>query len=128
MIKYHAYKDYYVLDEKISVQTDIKISKVIRNKHSSMSRAGRITLFPGFIWDGATGAIDTPDVMEASAFHDFCCNEYNNGNLTKEQRKQADQMFKGLLKKQSVWSLRVKWMYQAVRKFFETKEWFKRVF
>ena len=125
MIKYEKRDKNYIVTEAISIKTDIRPDKAISNKYSSMTKGGKITLFPGFIWDGATGALVTPKIMQASAFHDACCDWYNEGLLTKFQRKQADKTFKGQLKEAGMWSLRVKWVYQAVRKFFEFKEWFK---
>lgn len=90
--------------------------------------AAKITLLPGFWWDGTTGAIDTPDIMRASAFHDFICREYNKGKLTKYQRKLGDKMFKSVLKQSGMSKFRIKYIYQAVRKFFELKGWFRKVF
>ena len=127
MIQYDKQGKNYILKEEISIKTDIHPDKAIKNKYSSITKAGKITLYPGFLWDGATGAVDTPKIMQASAMHDFICNEYNCGKLTKEQRELGDKMFKSQLKAANMWSFRVKYVYQAVRKFFEVKEWFKKV-
>jgi hypothetical protein len=127
MIKYKKFGKGYVLKEILTIETGIRIPASIRNKHSTMGVKGKITLYPGFYWDGATGAIDTDDILEASAFHDFICNAYNKGKLTKEHRKLGDKMFKGKLKETDMWEVRIKYIYQFVRKFFETKEWFKKI-
>ena len=128
MIEYEKVTGGYQITETISTRSGIKIAKPIKNRSSSMSKGGRITLQPGFFWDGPTGAIDTPDTMEASAFHDFICNEYNQGKLDKFQRKQGDKMFKRKLKETKMSKFRIEYLYQAVRKFFELKEWFKKIF
>ena len=128
MIQYKKVTGGYQVTETICTESGIKIEVPIRNSSSSMTKGGKITLLPGFFWDGATGAIDTPDIMEASAFHDFICNEYNQKRLTNAQRKQGDKMFKGKLKETDMSKFRIKYVYQAVRKFFEAKEWFKKIF
>ncbi len=128
MIKYKKVIGGYQVTETICIETGIKLNVGIINRSSAMNKKGKITLVPGFFWDGATGAVDTPDIMEASAFHDFICNEYNQGKLTKSQRKRGDKMFKGKLKETKMSRFRIKYVYQAVRKFFEIKEWFKKIF
>jgi len=128
MIKYKKSGSLYILTEKIHRDTEIKPHKPINGINSYMGTSGRIVLLPGYKWDGATGALDTPDIMESSAFHDFICTEYENGHLTKAQRKQGDKLFKQMNKETDMPSARVKWTFQAVRKFFEVKEWFKKLF
>ena len=128
MIKYREVKGGYVVTEAICIQTEIRPKVGIINKTSAINKSGQITLGPGFFWDGATGVVDTPSIMEASAFHDFICNEYNKGRLTKLQRKQGDKMFKDKLKETNMPKFRIKYVYQVVRKFFELKGWFKKIF
>lgn len=128
MIEYKKVTGGYQVTETICTRSGIKLEVAIKNRSSSMTKGGRITLLPGFFWDGATGAIDTPDIMEASAFHDFICNEYNQGRLTTSQRKQGDKMFKSKLKETGMSKFRIHYIYQSVRKFFEFKEWFKKIF
>ena len=127
MIKYKKVQGGYKITETICTNTGIKLDVGIINKSSAMNKKGKITLAPGFFWDGATGAVDTPSIMEASAFHDFICNEYNRKKLTKMQRKQGDKMFKGKLKETNMPKFRIKYLYQIVRKFLEAKDWFKKI-
>ena len=127
MIKYEKVKGGYLVTEKISTYTNIKIDKSILNVTSNMNVEGKISLYPGFFWDGATGAIDTDDIMEASAFHDFICNAYEDGRLTKYQRKLGDKMFKSKLKETDMSKFRIKYIYQVVRKFLELKGWLKKI-
>jgi len=114
-------KDYRVT-HRISRKTSIKPPQPIKDQFASLDTEGVIVLLPGFCYDGATGAVDTDSIMTASAFHDAATDWYNRGLLTKAERKIADQMFKSINKEGEMPSLRVKWTYQAVRKFFEFKE------
>ena len=128
MINYEKVTGGYIVTEVISRESGIKITEPINNSSSSMTRGGKITLLPGFFSDGATGAIDTFDILEQAFFHDFICNEHNKKKLTKAQRKQGDKFFKSQLKKTKMSKFRIKYVYQAVRKFLEAKDWFRKVF
>jgi len=83
---------------------------------------------PGHCSDGATGARDKY-IIPAAWKHDIACNLYNAGLITKEQRKMADKAFqKNLDKNKNVSEFRADYLYGAVRKFFEAKEWLKKIF
>lgn len=46
---------------------------------------GLLELFPGFVWDGASGPMwDTPTVMRASAYHDVFCRLMRSGQVSYE--------------------------------------------
>lgn len=55
-----------------------------------MSVDGCLRLFPGFRHDGATGAIDTPQNMNASRYHDALYSAIAEGLIPFEARKAAD--------------------------------------
>jgi len=109
----------YRVTRTFSMSTGIIPVKTISSAFCSLDEDGKIIIRKGFCWDGATGAIDTPSIMHGSCVHDVFCNWFNEGLITKENRKQADQLFKTINKQEHMPKIRVKWVYQAVRKFFE---------
>lgn len=123
MIKYDDIKDkkYRVVIPFVKA-IDIKPKDSIRTTFGSLTQYGRLTIHKGFCWDGPTGMIDTESTMQSSCIHDILCEWYADGLLTKEERKQADQLFKAENKATNMPSIRIKYSYQAVRKFLEVKD------
>lgn len=75
----------YELQEKIIIFLDNQYPKFIGNKFiielekTEISDPKSIlTLYPGFRWDGNSGAIDTSKCLKASAIHDALCNTIND--------------------------------------------------
>jgi hypothetical protein len=79
----HNYKDVdfnydkvagvYRVRKTFSVTSDIIPPKEVKTHFSNLSMNGTITIEKGFVWDGASGAFDTPNIMLASCIHDALC-------------------------------------------------------
>lgn len=76
---------------------------------------GLLTVNPGFRWDFASGAIDTPPMVIASLAHDALCRLMAHGKLPWSTRKQADVYFRELLKANGCSFVRRWYAYLAVR-------------
>lgn len=86
-----GFRSYRLLQNQ-SYQTSI-FDQDIRTKFGHLTPDGMLTLFAGFWWDGATGAIDTPSIMRASVFHDWVCTNVLTGILPASYRRKGDDMF-----------------------------------
>lgn len=117
-LEYDEVGSWYRVTKKHQKQTSIKNKKIF-NQFSSLDIDGIQTLLPGFCWNGADFARDTDNILEDSAYHDFVCREHKKGNLSDADRKLADKDFKAGLKKTDMSKFRIKYIYQAMRKFFE---------
>jgi len=105
-IKYKKLKPgmkYSVL-EIFCVKTGIKplciktrTSKALKMDFSYLDTDGILTIYQGFPWDGATGAIDTEDFMRGSCVHDFFCNAIDERLLSVDFREPADHLLFKLL-------------------------------
>lgn len=88
---------------------------------------GTLTLYPGYIIDGATGAVDTSDFMEHGAgIHDAGCtaiqrglfdnpknNERQNKKIRKKYRLLVDQLLYKILIEDGMPDVRAKWVFLA---------------
>lgn len=82
---------------------------------------GTVILRPDFEWDFATGAFDTPDIIRASAYHDFICNAVDAGALPVEYRRMGDDMFRDIAKEDGMPIWRRAWTHFAVVKYGQLK-------
>lgn len=109
----------YRMTKTISIVTPIRPTETIRSSLSTLATNGRLYLKKGFLWDGASGAVDTKSIMLPSAFHDSGCSMYLKGFIDGEMRKQFDVLFKTLLDaevaKGNLSKFRAAYMYRAVR-------------
>lgn len=85
--------------------------------HCRLSKDGRLEIFAGFVWDMASGAIDTPDMAIASLAHDAFCYLINEGKLHKRYQPLADREFRRILKRQKCGFIRRWYSWAAVRVF-----------
>jgi len=90
-------------------------------KGSYIEPDGTVVLLVGFEWDLATGAIDTPSIIRASAFHDFICNAVDFGTLPIEYRRMGDDMFRAIAKEDGMPIWRRAWTHFAVVKYGQLK-------
>ena len=85
-----------------------------------LERDGRLTVFAGFTWDGASGpAIDTENFMEASMAHDALYWMMRQGHLGLSWRRQADLLMFRLARRNGMSLPRACWTFAAVRLFGE---------
>lgn len=64
----------------------------------TLDAAGHLHVQEGFLWDLASGAIDTPDMVIASLAHDALCRITNDRLVPWSVRSKADTYFRKLLK------------------------------
>jgi len=103
----------YRLLVDISYQTHIK-GRDEQTKFGQLRTDGRLILYRGFVWDGATGAIDTDSVMRASAVHDWFCTNVANRRLPVKFRRLGDDIFKDIMIEDDVPMWRVHYAHFAV--------------
>lgn len=86
------------------------------NRKCRMKQDGTLVVFPGFVWDFASGpAIDTPEVVMASLAHDCLGWLVDNKMINEDCRKKADKLYFNILKEKQVWFIRRWYHYLAVR-------------
>jgi len=81
----------YRLDEELSFDTDI-IGHEIKHEFYYLSPKGKLTCFPGLIWDGASGGLDA--YFDGSLPHDVLCWEIGKGRLPSRYQVQADKVMR----------------------------------
>lgn len=82
---------------------------------------GYLRVKAGYRWDGATGAVDTADFMEASMYHDVLCEMINNGDIPSKKWNDAAATMRDINKEQGMGLLRRMWTWAAVRLYGRTK-------
>lgn len=106
----------YILARMWWVQTDIKPLDSIRHKNIRLTRKGRLTLTPGFPWDGPSGPTrDTPNSIAGSAAHDALYRLMALGLLLRKWRKKADELFYYILREKKMRKIRATVWYHSVR-------------
>ena len=115
-MEYESLKDWkYRITKSFSLQTDINPSDIVRTNFSTLTTTGRLYIHKGFCWDGASGAMDTKNIMRGSCLHDAGCNWYLQGLITDEMRGQFDDLFYKLIKKDGMSDLRAGYIIKAVK-------------
>lgn len=92
---------------------DVTLS--VEGKQCDLRPDGTLTCRKGFIWDLASGAIDTPDMIVASLAHDAFCYLTNHKVLDWSVRAEADALFKALLESMETNFIRRWYSYLMVR-------------
>jgi len=109
----------YRLDEGLTFYTPIKgyYRQIFEPNHHrcSIHEHGSLNIPAGFIWDMASGAIDTPDMAIASLAHDALCIMINRGCLPRKEQSTADAYFKQVLKEEGCGWVRRWYSYLVVR-------------
>ena len=88
---------------------------IIDEKFYSLDLNGNLTIYAGYAWDGATGAIDTDDFIVASLVHDIFCELINAGILPPEEQARADEQMRIIQKRYEMHSWRRFYTYMMVR-------------
>ncbi len=84
-----------------------------------LAKDGTLTLYPDFTWDFGSYAIDTPAMVQASAYHDAVCILTNMRVLPWHCRAVADRYFRELLGMNGVPFFRRWWCWIGVRCYSE---------
>lgn len=122
MFKYRSLRKYkYQLIEAYQIQTGIIPERNIYTDFIDLSDTGTLSIKSLYAWDGASGAIDTDTIMEASLVHDAFCQLIAEGRLDKSYRKQADKLLRDLCIINGMCALRAWSVYHAVRLFVKVK-------
>ena len=78
----------------------------------------RMRLSPGYQWDGASGpTYDTANTHRATAFHDAMYTLLETGVLPRKFRRQADRIFRDMLKEDGMSFVRRCLWWRGVRMF-----------
>ena len=105
---------------KFTVWEDCEYQTIVRDFRVStrwyeLYEDGRLFVRAGFPWDGATGAFDTDDILNASLVHDIICELVNEGLLPDWVQALGDEEFRRIAKKDSMpWAGQM-WTYFVVR-------------
>jgi hypothetical protein len=91
-----------------------------------LTEVGTLTLHAGFNWDFGSGAIDTPEMVKASAAHDAFCLMTDLGHLPWSVRAQSDKYFRELLEQNGVGFCRRWWCWMGVRSYSKTFAYWNR--
>ena len=84
----------YCTRAEFRAETNIRPARKIVCEFGGLDRKGRMTIYRGFMWDGASGpTLDTPDSIIASLMHDFGYRLIRLGFLEPEHKAAVDRMF-----------------------------------
>lgn len=86
----------------------------IETKFGLFTPDGVLRIEKGFMWDGATMALDTDDIMKASCVHDWFCNAVDNGTLPVSYRLKGDDLFKRICLEEGMPEFRAYYCHAAV--------------
>lgn len=103
-----------VITKQIDVETNVLGHSVARSD-CMLWPSGRLRLMKGFQWDFASGAVDTPAMIYASAFHDAFWYMRNDGLLPKKVFGKVDKFFRRCLQACGEGWLRSWYAWKAVR-------------
>lgn len=108
----------YVTASEYRHEIGILPSTSIGNGYVWLGIDGVLNISKDYAWDGPSGpTIDTPDFMRASLVHDALYQLMDEGYLSKEFRKQADDLFFKILREDKMPWFRAAYSWLAVRLF-----------
>jgi hypothetical protein len=109
----------YQLAEKDFYESGILIDAPIITMFFAMNCNGRITAYPGYAWDGASGpAIDTKTIMRGSLYHDIGYQIMRDGYLREDiYRQRFDAMLRAICLADGMCAIRAWYVYEAVHRF-----------
>ena len=71
----------------------------------------------GYAWDGASGAVDSPDIMRASLVHDAMYQLMREGLLDEKYKGYADKLLRDICIEDGMSIIRANYIYEAVHLF-----------
>ncbi|MEO8101931.1 MAG: hypothetical protein ABI790_05360 [Betaproteobacteria bacterium] len=105
----------YTLSSPFVVQTEIRPAEAIDTDFVSLLPDGLLKIRPGYAWDGATSAIDTPDVMRGALVHDALYQLMRGDWLDRFRwRDAADKLLRTLCLEDGMPHFRAEYIYQGV--------------
>ena len=112
----------YRIDEEYSLLTSIKPEWDIVTEYYSIETTGLVTAREGYMFDGATNAIDTSDFMRGALIHDIGCQAILEGRLPENYKAVVDRELIIICGKDGMSKLRQWYVYKAVNKFSCTND------
>jgi len=129
----HAFKKGEVMDKKIRYREGYKYQLAkdyhvllpfrhffegIHSEYISFYSDGSLTIKSGYSWDGCSGpTIDTTSNMRAGLVHDALYQLMREEFLPQTFRKNADKVFKQILKEDGMSWWRIFYYYRGVKRF-----------
>lgn len=105
----------YRLTREVKRYVGIHPEEDIDTGYIHLSRGGFLTIRPGYVWDGATGARDTKTILPASLVHDALCQLCNSGKLDPIYRERADKVLREICEEDGMSPKRRWWVFWGVR-------------
>ena len=90
---------------------------VIGAGYCALDFDGTLTIPKGYAWDGASGAVDTPDFMRGSLVHDCLYQLIGEDLLPFSYRRAADKLLIAICKEDGMWAPRRWWVMLAISTF-----------
>jgi len=95
--------------------------------HIVLFNDGELKIYPGYKWDGASGAVfQTKPMRIASLPHDALYLLMRAGKLDRSHRKEVDDLFHRLCIANGMWKFRADYAYAAIRKLGENNVYPKK--
>ena len=107
--KYRLYSDE-------TYDTNIFPTKLVKTEFIHLGMNGVLVVKRGYVWDGASFAIDTKNTMLASLIHDALYQLMRGNYIIQEWRVNADQILYDILIEKGMWKIRARAWYRAVRR------------
>lgn len=102
----------------VQIAVDGKVGNDFVALQSINSHQSVLCISREYSWDGPSGpTIDTPDFMRASLVHDALYQLMQEGYISKDYRKHADQIFFEILREDKMPWIRAAYSWLAVRLF-----------
>jgi len=120
MIDRIYYKDgyKYQLAQDYTILLHIYPGKLIQTDFITMTLDGRLTIYKGYCWDGASGpAIDSKTSMRGSLVHDALFQLLRLGELAPIWRMKADEYLETICEEDGMWKVRAGLWRKVVKLF-----------
>ena len=104
-LKYELLEDYWI-------DCDIMVRKPITMGFVTLKTTGRLHIYAGYRWNGATGVPDTDSVIRASLVHDALFDLFQVGLLGTYYVTKANTLFKNICKEDGM-LVPTYWLYRS---------------
>lgn len=82
----------FTLVEDYAIDTDIVPRAAVNTPFLQLDSSGRLSIRRCYSWDGATGALNTRNIIRASLVHDALYQLMREGHVASSQRLAADRL------------------------------------
>lgn len=108
----------YQLKRTFVLQTSLRPPHAIVHRYFHLTADGLLILKEGYAWDGASGpAVNTLSFVKGSGAHDAFYQMMQLGLLDWSFKDRCDKELVKITRKDGMWSIRCKWVYEAVKRF-----------